>query len=171
MSQEKQVNIILSGKAWYKNCFLFLVAFEVVLIFLDVFVNYFRWASVGAIRRMVNITREDSIGTWFSSSQMILVGVVLFLIALALKKQNSVKQVKWRYRGWLLIATFFTYMGIDDAIKFHERIGTAFKSLSNSGLTNNPGFIDSLWSMFPSYAWQFVFGDISFLVESLKPLS
>ena len=114
---------------------------------------------------MVNLTREDSIGTWFSSTQMLVIGVVVFLVALTYRGKVR--------KGWITIACFFTYMGIDDAIKFHERIGSAVKYFLKNGAS------DENLSFFPSFTWQLVFGPFFvgmgififvFLLKQLKTL-
>jgi len=71
---------------------------------------------------------------------------VLWIIY-ALQRQN-ISSLK--ASGWLLIALFFTYMGIDDGAMVHERIGTAF-SHANEALT------------LPSYGWQIVIAPIFIL--------
>jgi len=98
------------------------LGFELFIVFLDVFVSHYKWTSIGAIRRMVNITREDGLSNWFSSLQLIVVGTTLWLTAFAVKNQTQNTRVKKRFYCWASIAVFFIYMGIDDAIKFHERI-------------------------------------------------
>jgi hypothetical protein len=66
---------------------------------------------------------------------------------------------KRKFYCWAGIGSFFIYMGIDDAIKFHERIGTAFKVLlSRSAETSGPGILNSVHNAFPSYTWQMIFG-------------
>lgn len=103
---------------------------------------------------MVNITREDSLGTWFSSTQTLFVGIILMLIAYAVYKLKYKKSTVW---GWAILAFFFTYMGIDDAIVFHERVGSAMKRefvsyFQSSQYTSGGG------GWFPSYSWQLFFG-------------
>lgn len=155
------------------------LGFELFIVFLDVFVNHYKWSSIGAIRRMVNITREDSISNWFSSIQLIIVGLVLWTIALAVKNNAKDSKEKKKYYCWAGIACFFIYMGVDDAIKFHERVGAAFKTIiSRLEASSDPGFLGYVHNIFPSYAWQIVFGPIFiaiaafmlwFLLKELSP--
>ena len=52
-------------------------------------------------------------------------------------------------------------MGLDDATKLHERLGTIFKVLvTGADDQPNPGFLGQLYEAFPSYTWQLVFGPI-----------
>ncbi len=107
---------------------------------------------------MLNITREDSLSNWFSSLQAIVVGSVIWLIAFAVRNQKRDKHYKWKFYCWAGIGTFFIYIGIDDAIKFHERMGTAYHVLLFDDDTSNEGVLGSLYDVFPSYTWQMIFG-------------
>lgn len=69
-----KVDVIIKWIFWW------FLGLELFIVFLDVLVNHYRWSSIGAIRRMVNITREDSLSNWFSSLQLIIVGTILWLI-------------------------------------------------------------------------------------------
>lgn len=152
----KQIDLTIRSEVLARRVLWGVILFEIILILLDVFLGYFYWATVPEIRKMIIITREESLATWFSSTQMIVVGILLLLIAMAIKKQGNWQDVKRRSYGWLIIGFFFIYMGIDDAIEFHEGMGTYINiSLKNSG---KPGLLTSIWSVFPSYYWQLVFG-------------
>ena len=108
---------------------------------------------------MVNITREDSLSNWFSSLQLVAVGTILWLNAIAARIQIQNSHAKRKFYCWAGTAVFYIYMGIDDAIKFHERMGTAFKTiLSDSVEASGPGILSSIHNAFPSYSWQMVFG-------------
>ncbi len=120
--------------------------------------NHYAWSSVGAIRRMVNITREDSLSNWFSSIQAIAVRTVIWLTAIGVRKQMQDCYYKREFYCWAGIGTFFIYLGIDDAIKFHERMGTAFHVILFDDDTSNEGVLGSIYDSFPSYTWQMVFG-------------
>jgi len=108
---------------------------------------------------MVNITREDSLSNWFSSLQAIAVGSVIWLTAIGVRKQMQDNHYKRKFYCWAGIGTFFIYLGIDDAIKFHERMGTAFKVLlTRDDAASGTGVLGSLYDVFPSYLWQMIFG-------------
>lgn len=157
--QNTSLQFSLKADAIIDRIFWSFLGFEIFIVFLDVFVNHYKWSSIGAIRRMVNITREDSLSNWFSSLQLIFVGLALWIIAIAIRNKGQKSPNKKKFYCWAGIACFFIYIGIDDAIKFHERIGTAFKTaISNPEAAANPGFISSICNAFPSYSWQLVFG-------------
>ncbi len=157
MDQKQTINFSLKTDVVIRRVFWCFLGIELLIVFLDVFVNHYQWCSVGSIRRMLNITREDSLSNWFSSIQLIMAGSVLWLIAFAVRKQ--MQDYKKKFYCWAGIGSFFIYMGIDDAIKFHERIGTAFKTLvSRSAETSGPGILNSAHNAFPSYSWQMIFG-------------
>ena len=159
MNQKQPLNISLKSDIIVKRVFWILLGLELLIVFLDLFVNHYEWTSIGSIRRMVNITREDSLANWFSSLQVIIVGVIIWLNAIAIKMQPSIVNSKRRLYCWASIGSFFIYMGIDDAIKFHERMGTAFRTvLERVYASSGPGILTSMYSAFPSYTWQMVFG-------------
>ncbi len=158
MDKKQPLNIILRSDVITRRIFWCLLGFELFIVFLDIFVNHYKWSSVGAIRRMVNITREDSLSNWFSSLQAIIVGVVIWLTAIGVRKQMQGDKYKRKFYCWAGIGTFFIYLGIDDAIKFHERMGTAYHVLLFDDETSNEGVLGYLYDVFPSYTWQMIFG-------------
>jgi len=159
MDQMQPLNFILRSDVITRRIFWFLLGFEFFIVFLDIFVNHYGWSSVGSVRRMVNITREDSLSNWFSSFQAIIVGSVSWLTALGVRKQMQSNCCKGNFYCWAGIGSFFIYLGVDDAIKFHERMGTAFKVLLfKDDDTSGAGVLGSIYDVFPSYTWQLVFG-------------
>ena len=120
----------------------------VIILFwgLDYFVNYSEWTSIGEIRRMCNITREDSLASWVQVTQTLLAGLTALTIWLGVRAASA---PAWRRRGWLVVALFFLYMAMDDGAQIHERVGTALDVLRERGV--GPGV------MFPSYAGQILF--------------
>lgn len=158
--QNNPLNFSLKADIIVKRIFWPLFTFELLIVFLDVFVNHYKWSSIGAIRRLVNITREDSLSNWFSSLQVIFVGLTIFIIAIIARKKTENRSNNRKVYCWYGIACFFIYLGIDDAIKFHERIGTAFKVIVSrgNGQSSDPGVLSYINHTFPSYTWQLVFG-------------
>ncbi len=178
MDQKQPLNFSLKTDSITRKLFWCLLGFELLIVFLDIFVNHYEWSSVGSIRRMVNITREDSLSNWFSSIQAIAVGAVIWLTAIGVRKQMRDSCYKRKFYSWAGIGTFFIYIGIDDAIKFHERMGTAFHVILFDDDTSNDGVLGTIYDAFPSYTWQMVFGPffmaigifiIWFLWKALEP--
>jgi hypothetical protein len=156
VDEKQPLRFDLKADVLVRRIFCACLAFELLIVFLDVFVNHYEWSSIGSIRRMVNITREDSLSNWFSSFQLITVGLVLWVTALSVRKRGHGAK---KFYGWAVLGSFFTYMGIDDAIKFHERIGTAFRRvLEDAEESSGAGILNHLHDAFPSYSWQVVFG-------------
>jgi hypothetical protein len=128
---------------------------------------------------MVNITREDSLSNWFSGIQAIAVGAVIWLTAISVRKQMQGNHYRRKFYCWAGIGSFFIYLGIDDAIKFHERMGTASKVLLfQDDDTSGAGVLGSVYDAFPSYTWQMIFGPffmaigifiVWFLWKALEP--
>jgi len=177
MGPSQSLNFSLRADVIVKRVFWGFLSIELLIVFLDVFVNHYQWCSVGSIRRMLNITREESLSNWFSSLQLIMAGTVIWLISFTVRMQ--MQDYKRKFYCWAGIGSFFVYMGIDDAIKFHERMGTAFKELLlRSVEKSGPGTLYSIYEAFPSYPWQMLFGPffmaigifiIWFLWEELLP--
>lgn len=99
--------------------FLLLVSFEIVLLavyFLDMLLG----SPVWFFQRLVNIDGENSIAAWFSSMQLFLIGVLLFLWG-------------WRHRPgpgpnrWFIMlgAGGFFFLSADEALFIHESITEA----------------------------------------------
>lgn len=137
-----------------------LVTVEIAIVLMDALIAEFELVPIGAARRFFNITREDGVANFFSSFQMLAVAGVLLLITLVVRDRNQGSGTRpvW---GWGLITVLFFYMGVDDATKLHERLGTIF-SVVVTGADDqpNPGFLGQLYEVFPSYTWQLVFGPI-----------
>ena len=70
-----------------RRVFVCCLLIEVGFVLLDYHVNYGRLTEVGAMRRLTNIAREDSLASWFGTTQTLLVAltawVVLWLVAAA----------------------------------------------------------------------------------------
>ena len=133
------------------------VLIEIIFFLLDAYVNFGRAIDIGAVRRLCNLAREDSLSSWFGSVQTLLVGFTLLLIFLRVRKDADT--TKLRSAGWCVLAFFFIYLAIDDGAEVHERMGTVFKELSTR-LAASDGEITigkKLLELFPSYPWQILF--------------
>lgn len=165
----KHFELTLEPQNTIKSAFLILLGIDFVVAFFDVFLNHYQWAKFGPLMRFFNITREDSFANWYASAQLLITGFILIVIFAIERASARPKSVLW---GWAIIAGFFSYMGIDEATKFHERLGSSFKLLmEENGSTNQ------MLSAFPSYPWQLLllpfFGSMGlfiawFLYKELK---
>jgi hypothetical protein len=124
------------------NLFLLCLGIEILLVFLDVSINFYRYSDTGAIRRLFNMTREDGLGSWFMVLQTTVAAMTLLLISLLERERNRPSKKHWY---WAILAVFFLYLSADDAAKIHERLGTLFDSYRSE---------DGIGSLFPSYGWQ-----------------
>ena len=137
-----------------------LLTTAVAIVLLDAFINEYEWVSIGAARRFFNITREDGFANFFSSIQLLAVGVVLVLITLVVKNQLRGSNSRVAL-GWGVIAGSFVFMGIDDGAKLHERLGSIFKALvTDASGDPQAGLLGRLYEAFPSYTWQLVLGPV-----------
>jgi hypothetical protein len=142
-----------------RRVFLACAGLELTFVLLDYFINYRRGVDIVYIRRMFNITREDSIASWFTITQTMLAALTawgIWLLARARRRSVAMAAVdKGRHgtgsgagaAGWLVIAIFLTYMALDDGATIHERLGSTLKDAQRDGSLHG----------FPSYFWQIIF--------------
>ncbi len=141
-----------------RNTVLFCLACEGLLVALDVFVYYGAGTSTRGLRSLFNIASEQSLGTWFSSTQTLAVAVVLWLIRLRLR--STAGATTGRVTGWTLLAVFFTYMAVDDAVALHEHLGSAFEDFYTDLDEGSLGAVGRWLEDYPSYAWQLAVGPL-----------
>ena len=82
MKRDEPVVFNIDRDRLFKWLFIWLLVIAVALVFLDAFISEFEWVSIGAAQRLFNITREDAIPNFYSSSLLLAVGTVLLLITL-----------------------------------------------------------------------------------------
>lgn len=138
---------IVRGLFW--SCFLF----EILLVLLDGFLNYGRWLPYPPLRRLCNITREDSLASLFGTMQTFVLSGVAALLYLAARGSGATRFVRV---GWLILLLLFAYLAIDDGAEIHERIGSSFKFhvQQASGTAADGSFGKGLLDAYPSYPWQ-----------------
>lgn len=119
---------------------------ELTFFVLDYHVNYGRGSAIGALRRMFNTAREDGLASWFATTQTLLAGLTLWCIFAVARASRLPRGTM---AGWAVLASFFTYMAVDDGAQIHERLGSALQASVESA----KGSLD----FFPSYTWQLVF--------------
>ena len=126
---------------------------ELFFVLADAIINYGKLTRLGMVRRFFNIAREDSLASWFGTTQTSLAALTLWFIYISARARGY---AKWRKMGWLLLALFFSYMAMDDGAQFHERAGSAFRAT----FENKTGALSPLTRLvtdFPGYAWQILF--------------
>jgi len=175
-STSNGVSINLNTSRIARTVLLCVIAVELVLVFLDLFVYYGPNANIPSARDLFNLARENSLGTWFSSTQTLAVAILLWLLRLRLKSVPGYSAR--RIAGWALLAAFFTYMAIDDAVAIHEHLGSTFEDLQAELDDGIPGPLGRWLEAYPSYTWQVVVGPLFaamglfllvFLWRELKP--
>lgn len=140
------VKLTVDSEQLARRVLLFCITVEILFVFLDYHINYSEWTQIGAMRRMFNIAREDGLASWFATTQTLMAGLTLGLIYLAVKKRLG---ARWKATGWLVLASFFIYMAIDDGAQLHERLGSTFAAMREDA--------GSSFDSFPSYTWQLIF--------------
>ena len=134
-----------------KKIFIILVLVEIALLSIDYASIISGYIQSKDLKRLIDITLEGNLPTWFSSTQLLCVGITGFVIY----RWHDQSENKHQALAWLVIAAFFFYMAIDDASQIHERIATA---LSHS-IKSSPDKHSLLYTFmhFPSYYWQIFF--------------
>lgn len=148
----KPLEFVVDVRAATRALFAACVVIVLVLIALDATVNYSRWTEIGAIRRLFNMTREDALGSWFGVTVTSLTALTAWATVIIVRHQEASRVRRW---GWIVIALFLSWMAIDDGAEIHERLGTAFKTVSQDAVAAGRfGRLAHLPDLFPSYSWQ-----------------
>ena len=132
----------LNSKHLISQSLTILLLIELVIVIFDLYQHHTSDLPT-QLRRMFNITREDSIGTWFASTQTFVVAIILWINFIRVRSERPRPNYK-TLGAWGITAGFFTYASIDDGARLHEGIGTV--------VSNAP-----IFDLFPSYPWQVVF--------------
>lgn len=146
------VDLTIRSKRLVRAVIAVCVAAEVAFVVLDYHVNYGGLTDIGTLRRLTNIAREDSFASWFGTTQMLFVGLTLWLVYVAIRNRES---TRWQRGGWLVLASFFTFMAVDDGVMLHERAGTVLSQMQSSDVSGGEATSIPAKALeaFPSYAW------------------
>ena len=132
-----------------------LVAIEVSLFSLDFFIAHREIVGSRDLQALFDITHEDTIGTWVSTTQYLALAFTAWLLRL---RTRALPGAGGRARGWGVLALFFAYMSFDDGSRFHERIGSLFGDhAADIPAQFVAGLAGGLIDWFPSYNWQLAF--------------
>ncbi len=152
----KTLTIRFLSASLVKKVLIIFLSFELILVAFDLSFSYVKVVDSLAIQQLFNLAREGSIGSWFSSTQLLLTGMVLWLLFARFLHDSDVKTFK-RY-SWALIALFFTLMAIDDAAAIHESIGSAYEDVVMEADEAKDIIGGELLESYPSYPWQVILG-------------
>jgi hypothetical protein len=143
------ITLAIDCEHGFQKLFYSLLLCEVFLVVADYFIHFQDYVTeIGALKRVFNLAREDSLGNWFGAAQLLVVALTLWLVYAAVR-QTPV--TSWRKISWALLAIFFTYMAFDDGARLHERLATAAKEFLDDS---------ALIEAYPSYPWQVVFAPL-----------
>ena len=124
--------------------FFFLLALELLMFILDIFVNWNEFADRESIRDMFSTTQEHSIAGWFAATQTFIVALAAWAIFFISKKTDA---STWQRAGWFVIAAFFSYLSVDDGAAIHEHLGSGLKQTA---------IIGEAIASYDSYSWHVV---------------
>lgn len=134
--------------------FIFCLAAELLLVFLDATVNFSQWTEHSTIQRLFNIAREDGLATWFMVIQTFVAASVLWVIFFLQRDRGVTRR---HLAGWGFLAGFFTYLSADDGAMIHERLGSLTKSIIEADKdSNSSGFLVKLQDIVQSYEWHLI---------------
>ncbi|MDX8395282.1 MAG: hypothetical protein R8K22_02600 [Mariprofundaceae bacterium] len=152
-SESHMINLDTDYLSW--RLLVLLVCIELMLVLLDIVINYAEVIRYTSIHELFNIAREDGLAGWFMTAQTLIAAMVLWFIYYLSCQVESIST--FYRRGWLVLALFFTYMSADDGAVIHERLGTMFEDMmdQSAGL-GRPGLLTQWLDFFPSYEWQFL---------------
>lgn len=126
-----------------------------VMILADAWLNYHEALPVGALRRLFNTAREDSLPSFLGLVQSVLMAAtawgIWWLRHTPTTGSSSAPEATSSTRGWFWVAVLLSYLAIDDGAQVHERLGTAAEELAGAN-----SWLGSALGVFPSYAWQVV---------------
>jgi len=134
-----------------RKLFLALVTIELLFLMVDGLFNCCWRSAPTDLIKLLNITREGNLPTWFASTQALVVGLLAWVYA----RQRTGLKPQQSAIGWYVIAGFFIYIGIDDATQLHERVATALAGSAES-IETDSWLVDKFLG-FSSYYWQFLF--------------
>lgn len=161
------IHFRLDSALLLKRVFWGLLALEICIVLLDLLITYGRFFEHHSLRGLVNITREDSVGTWFACLQAFLVGAAYISVAGAIHFSKASDPI-WKRLFWLFMGLFFIYVSFDDGSKFHERMGQVFgDSWPSSEELEAAGVVTNFVESFPTYYWHIVFMPIFIVIGSL----
>ena len=92
---------------------------------------------------------ERGLGSWLSVTQTVLVALTLWVVVAVVRRTGASRA---RVAGWVALATFVSYLALDDGTQIHERVGRAFGASEASER--------GVGAAFPSYYWQLVLGPV-----------
>lgn len=96
--------------------FLLAVEFCLAAVYFSLVYAHVPWWT---IRTWFNMTGEGNIPTWFSSTQLFFVFLVVAYCAL--REQVNAQRALWR-NGWWPVAMLFLYLSIDETGQIHDRL-------------------------------------------------
>jgi len=156
MTHRETVTFKISSASIVKKIIILFVAIELILVALDLSFSYAGLVNNHAIAQLFNLAREGSLGSWFSSTQLLLTGMVLWLLFIRFLHDTDTPTSK-KY-SWALMALFFTLMAIDDAAAIHESIGSAYEDIVTEADAAEDIIGGTLLENYPSYSWQLILG-------------
>jgi len=153
VNEKHHINVDTDYLSW--KLLIVLVCCELMLVLLDIVINYAEVIRYTSMHELFNIAREDGLAGWFMTAQTLVAALVLWFIYYLSCTLDGI--TAFYRRSWLALALFFTYMSADDGAIIHERLGTMFEEMTvGAPLAEDAGTLSQWLDLFPSYEWQFL---------------
>jgi hypothetical protein len=136
-----------------------LVSIQALLAFLHIAIT---WAEPGTypdpIVRLVHLDREGNLPTWFSTGQLILLGLSFFFISILVSGR---RHGRWMVQIWLICGVGAFFLSADEAAGLHEALSFLLMKVFDGAPPDS-----CLYALgdFPSYYWLLVYGPVGVLV-------
>ena len=115
-----QIKIALERPLIMRLTYLLLVVD--VLLVAAFAMNYIVGEPIGVLTELIHLDGEGNVPAWFSSSQLLIVGITIFLAV-----QNVRTPLAGSRAFWLALAAGFVFLSFDEGAVFHEKITIVFR--------------------------------------------
>ena len=126
-----------------------MAALQVAIAVLDAAFHLGGGIATAELAAVFDATSEGGLASFVMVTQMALVAATLGALTLAYRAAGLEAA---RVRGWGALAALFAYLALDDGVRLHEGVGSAFADSALAG--------SAVGAAFPSYSWQLVLGPV-----------
>ena len=149
MSLPAVAHLSLDVRRLARDLVVSMAALQVVVAVLDAALHLGGGIATDELAAVFDATSEGGLASFVMVTQMALIAATLGTLTLAYRAAGLEAA---RVRGWGALAVLFAYLALDDGVRLHEGVGSAFAA---SALAQS-----AVGAAFPSYSWQLVYGPV-----------